>query len=270
MLNFTVYSHTDYLDILEIQTDHICNGGKHTLFINKPTHNIDHIIKQYDRVIFYNDEDTYATRLLSCLLQINDDYILLTHDIDIVISVHEDSISKIIKLAQQHNWDRVDLKYAAIDKNSILVDVTSENNINQRDIFTDKIYKNRLYLVKQTKPENYIYNVNPSIWKREVLIHILSTFKDKTYRSIEGIDVQYFCEQYNVYKLFSSNVKECGYFQCVNEYVFLHITHGGKLIIPNDKLITEYGSSYKDVANQYNYIIKKYNITKSNKWKILT
>ena len=270
MVNFTVYSHTDYLDILEIQTDHICNRGSHTLFINETAQNIDHIAKHYKRVIFYNDTDTYASRLLSCLLQINDSYILLTHDIDIVIDIHEHCILKINRLAQQYNWDRIDLKYTPINKNSILADVSSDDSIIWCNASIDKLYNGRLYLVKQIDPNNYIYNVNPSIWKRETLVQILSTFKDKTYRSIEGIDVQHFCKQYNVYKLFSSNVKECGYFQCINEYMFLHITHGGKLIIPNEKLITEYGSSYKDVANQYDYIIKKYNITKLNKWKILT
>jgi hypothetical protein len=268
MINFTVYSHTDYLDILKIQTDHICNGGNHTLFINKPTHNIDHIIKHYDRVIFYNDVDTYASRLLNCLLQIDDDYILLTHDIDIVIDMQEDCICKLHRFAQLYNWDRIDLKYDTIDKNSILADVSPNSSISWCNASTDKIYKDRLYLVKQTDPNNYIYNVNPSIWKRETLIQILSTYRDKTYRSIEGIDVQYFCKQYNIYKLFSSNVKACGYFQCVSEYMFLHITHGGKLIIPNDKLTTEYGQSYKDVSDRYDYIVKKYNIVKSDKWKI--
>jgi len=268
MLNFTVYSHTDYLDILEIQTDHICNGGKHTLFINESTRDINYITKHYDRVILYSDNDTYASRLLSCLLKIDDNYILLTHDIDIVVHMHEDCILKISKLAQQHNWDRIDLKYVPINKNSILADVSSDNSITWCNAATDKLYNGRLYLVKQIDPDNYIYNVNPSIWKRETLIQILSTFKDKTYRSIEGIDVQHFCKQYNVYKLFSGNVKECGYFQCVSEYVYLHITHGGKLIIPNDKLTTEYGQSYKDVSDKYDYIVKKYNIAKSDKWKI--
>jgi hypothetical protein len=269
MINLTVYSHTDYTDILEIQTDHICNGGKHTLFINKPKNNIDHIVARYDKVIFYNDNDTYASRLLSCLQQINDDYIILTHDIDIIINVCKESISNIINNAYQHNWDRIDLKYTTINRDSILVDGASKSSqLSWCNASTDKLYNDRLYLVKQSDPENYIYNVNPSVWKRKTLIQILENFKDKTYRTIEGPDVQHFCKQYSIYKLFSSNINECGYFQCVNEYVFLHISHGGKLIIPNDKLTTTYGQSYADVSDKYEYIINRYNLTQSDKWKV--
>ena len=35
MINYIVYSHTSYLDILKIQTDHMIDKGHLTLLINK-------------------------------------------------------------------------------------------------------------------------------------------------------------------------------------------------------------------------------------------
>ena len=56
-----------------------------------------------------------------------------------------------------------------------------------------------LFLIKNTNPRHYLYNVNPAIWKRSCLLEILNKFPHKTYRSIELFDVQKYCVKFNIY-----------------------------------------------------------------------
>ena len=54
-INYIVYGHTSYLDVLEIQTDYICSHGDVILFINSNDLGLDYLYDKYTRVIFYND-----------------------------------------------------------------------------------------------------------------------------------------------------------------------------------------------------------------------
>ena len=79
-INYIVYGHTSYLDILEIQSDYIRNYGNVTLFLNSNDLELDGLYAKYDRVIFYDDNVQYAKRLIHCLNQIDDEYFLLIHE----------------------------------------------------------------------------------------------------------------------------------------------------------------------------------------------
>jgi hypothetical protein len=163
----------------------------------------------------------------------------------------------------KNDIDRIDLKYTN-DLNtieSIKIDSSLTDEWNKVPSIGDG-----LYLIRQTNPNNFIYNVNPSIWKRSSFLNMLLNFPSKTYRNIEAIDVQNYCMRLVVYKIFSDKVLECGYFQCVEPFVYLHITHGGNLLPLDGNNKTEYGQSYIHLSDEYNKIVDKYDLRKSNKF----
>lgn len=266
MINYIVYSHTSYLDILKIQTDHMIDRGHLTLFINKNDLDLKSIYKEYHRVIFYDDNDTYAKRLLSCIQKIDDPYFLLIHDIDILIDVDSEEIENFYCFLKHHNYDRIDLKHTRNTDSSKIIRIHHSDKPSEWFESEIKNYYYGDYLIKQDNPQDFIYNVNPSIWKRETLINILENFQHKTYRTIEDIDVQIFCQKFNIFKLHSSYAYACGYFECAHSLKFLHISHNGKLLPLNDSFTTVYGQSYKFFAKQYTEIVTKYNLKTSDKW----
>lgn len=273
-MNYIIYGHTDYLEIINIQTDYFKKYGKTTLFINKNDLDLDDLYSNYDRVIYYDDYNVnnlfsakYATRLIDCLKQIDDEYFLFSHDIDILINMDEESIDKLYDYMVLNKIDRIDLKQAPnvnspeaikFDKSLEFKDWASMAPSNMGD---------GNYLIKQTNPKDFIYNVNPSIWKRSSLLEILEKFPNKTYRNVEEIDVQNFSTKFNVYKLYTKKPLDCGYFQCLELYTYLHITHMGKLLKLNKERATEFGQSYLDVSDEYVKIIDNYNLRDSIKWR---
>ena len=270
MINYVIYGHTDYLDILKIQTDYAQNRGHLTLFINENNLDINELYEKYDEVVYYNDKETYAVRVLSCLEKINYDYILFIHDIDIILDSDVNIIKKLFEFLIVNNFDRVDLKYSdKINPSTNLIKINNLRDVSQwEQVSVNEIEKktNTHYLIEQDDVNNYIYNVNPSIWKRESFIELLSNFKHKNYRTIEEIDVQMYSKKFKIFKMFSNKKLDCGYFQCLDSFVFLHISHNGKLLPLNMDFVTVYGQSYNDISSQYIKIVEKYNLINSNKW----
>jgi hypothetical protein len=212
------------------------------LFINHNSlPNLTNIYEKYDRVIFYDDKYPYATRMLNCMLQLNYDYILLIHDIDILLHINEQVCSNLIKIMMESNIDRIDLKHSSVSTLDRIIPLN-----------------NNCFLVKTNDPHSYPYNVNPSIWKRESFIELLSNFKHKGYRDIEQIDVQTFSLKYNIYKIYSPEYIKCGYYDCVNFFKFLHISHAGKILFPDEKCRTIHNQSYMDVKSELQEITSKY------------
>jgi hypothetical protein len=270
MINYVIYGHTDYLDVLNIQTDYSQNKGHLTLFINENNLELTDLYEKYNEVVFYDDKDTYATRVLSCLKKINYDYILLIHDIDIILKSDDRTIEKLFDFLRTNNFDRVDLKFSdKINQSTKLIKINNLVDISKwEQISINEIEKknNIPYLIDQDDVTNYIYNVNPSIWKRESFIDLLSNFRHKNYRTIEELDVQEYSKKFKIFKMFSNKKLNCGYFQCLESFVYLHISHNGKLLPLNMNFVTVYGQSYGDISNEYIKIVENYNLINSNKW----
>jgi len=264
MLNFVIYTHTDYLDVLTIQTDYCEKIYNKVLFINENSLDLSDIYSKYERVCFYKNEDPYSKRLIQCLNQIEDDYIVFFHDIDILINMNPNTIITLHDFLKTKKYDRIDLKHTESINSSLIYEC-----LNIHDHLTwgkcDTVNDTNMFLIKQDDPREYIYNVNPSIWRRETLLEIMNKFPTKTYRTIEDMDVQLFCKKYNIFKLYSKHKYECGYFNCVEDFKFLHISHNGKLLPLNDYR-TVYGQSYLDVKDEYESIVNKFDLKKNNKW----
>lgn len=239
MIRHVIYSHTDYLEILKIQTDYVSPIENKTLLINKNNFDLSEIYEKYQNVIFYDDSLPYASRLLS-LSSLNDDFILFIHDIDILINENTEIIENLYKYAKSNNIDRIDLQY-----------FDSSWNPNSKFI-PFEIPENNFGLIQQDNPSGYIYNVNPSIWKLSVLLEIMNTFKDRNYRNIEDFSTQIYCQKFKIFKLFSENYINCGYFKCLPFFTFLHITHGGGFIPTSNNGLPN------EIQILYNNIIEKY------------
>lgn len=253
MINYVVYSNTDYLDILRVATDYLQGKGKLTLLINSNSRFLEDIYEKYDTVIHYNDKDPYGKRLLTCFNQINDEYVLFLHENDIVLNTDDSMLKKFLTFLDFYSYDRIDLQHTFNLRTSSIIDI-KDWSTKYIDQITDSVY-----LIKSEDVNDYIYNVNPSIWRVESFIKLLTEYQDSTYRDIEFV-AQKFCSQFNVYKLFSRNFIQCGYFRCLELFKFLHITHHGKLLNPSSEFLTDLGHSYKAVADEYLKMYEKYNL----------
>ncbi len=239
MIPIVIYSHTDYLDILDIQTNYLVSVPKDQkiLLINKSAETLD-ICNHYGRIIFYDDQMPYASRLLA-LKPLNDEYIIFMHDMDILLSKEDSVLQSLIAIAKEKNIDRIDLQQ---DGDEII------NIIETIDV--DKKYK--FCLVGQTKQDNYIYNVNPSIWKLSSLMELMGHFPNDGYRTIEHNHVQDYCTKYNVCKLYSDTCVNAGYFTCLPFFQYLHLTHHGEFMPRNNNYLDDnLKDEYNKIADQY-------------------
>lgn len=244
MINYVVYSNTDYLPILRIWIDYAEEKGNITLLINQNDLIEQEFYDRFDKVIFYDNELPYAGRLLSCFKQIDHEYFLLMHEFDIVLQTNNEILRNLFKIMFKLKYDRIDLQYIQ----NPLSHPSGYESLDRDGI-----------LVRNSDPSNYIYNVNPSIWKRDSYIELLEEFPTANYREIECV-AQEFCKQFYVFKLWAPDYIKCGYFNCLPFFVFFHVTHHGKIIKPNHTFTTEFGQSYAQVANDYLEMYEKYNM----------
>lgn len=265
MINLFIYSHTDYLDVLKIQTDYTDSIKDKILFINKNNLDNNHIYSKYKKVIFYDDSIPYSRRIIECLTQIDDEYILLCHDIDIILNFNQELINQFYNFLKYHNFDRIDLKHFESHHSDLVYCCDDIKNYLSWSVTDNVISDNKLYLMKQNDPSKYIYNVNPSIWKRESILDIMYNFPNKDYRSIEGFDVQNFSTKYNIFKIYTTKKIQTGHFNCIDGFVFFHISHSGKFV-PLKNYETVYGQSYFKVQEEYENIVKKYDLKNNSKW----
>ena len=211
MINYIIYGNTDYLDVLEIQTDYMVGRGNLTLFLNHNELDVTRITSKYDKIVYYDNKDTYAKRLLTCLEQIDDEYFLFLHDIDILLNVDNVMIENFYEFLKINNFDRVDLKHSDNKISNLIIEYNQNKQVSEWEPKLIDELSDGLYLIKQDNPNDFIYNVNPSIWKREALLEIVKNFTNKNYRTIEEMDVQLFSIKFKIFKLNSNVKKLCGY-----------------------------------------------------------
>jgi hypothetical protein len=228
MITYVVYSHSEYIETLKAQTYYLENYNKKILLIDKNELDIEDVYKSYSRVIFYDSNLPYASRLLA-LSELKDDYILFIHDIDVVVYKDDVIIESLVSKMREDNIDRIDLQYQDPHYNAE----------------TEKIPFNNFFLHKQENPTGcFLYNVNPSIWKLSTLIEIMSHLRNETYRSIEPA-AQSFCynKRYKIYKPDTGGFLKCGYYRCHSFFQFIHLTHGGHFLPLTDNNLEDHLSS---------------------------
>ena len=176
------------------------------------------------------------------------------HDNDILLS-KSDKLHMLATVFQHRKMDRLDLKHTPLRNVSDFININYEYELVRQHYF-----KNHPKM-----GTNYVYNVNPSIWKKQALLETMKEFHNLGYREIEQEAVQKFCSKKNFYEIHCPNqkIRHAGHFLCSDIFVFLHITHGGKFL-PKDGT-NVYGQSYRDVANEYKAIINRYNLMENER-----
>jgi hypothetical protein len=238
---YVFYTHTDYADIMDVQigmTKHIKNKY---LLVNA---NNEEKYKDFEKVIIYNDELPYSQRLLTLLNQIDDEFILFMHDNDIFIEADDMILNKCIELMKLSNLDRVDFQIGGpmFKEHHTLIEI-------------DECKK--YYLSRNTNPNCYIYNVNPSIWRVSILKNILNTFSMHGYRDIENPEVQKYCvdNDFKIYKLMGDSSMYSTPFTILPFFQFIHITHKGKLLpIDDNRLDSKLKIDYANIVNTFKLI----------------
>lgn len=147
-----MYTHTDVKDVWAPffgQTEKYLNDFKKYIFVNKY---VEGIPSDYEKVL-YNDSEIYRHRFLHCLNQITDEFIIIHHE-DMFLYGEAD-IERLInyqnRLTNQYSFVKL---------------IRGGNGEGE----PDEMYPE---LKKLDKSFEYIFAIQPTIWKREKLIELL-------------------------------------------------------------------------------------------------
>lgn len=232
MFSILIYTHSDYFDILPIQLEYFEKLEANVYLLSNEAYSCPY------KTILYDSAKPYASRLITGIEQINDDYIIVTHENDILIRFNEDFIKDIIRVMQDE-IDSVEVKHDP--RGSGAIPVNAETSI-----------------LKKTE---YFYNVQPTIWKRERLLQMLRTFPERVYRTIEHDDVQkYMAENYRTYTLSCKNPIQSIWHKLPPEYCYLHLT-SRLMLLPCKKE----NNLHAAAQEEHEYIFTKYLATSKRK-----
>lgn len=257
---YVIYSHTEFLDLLKITCDYLEDTENKILIINK--NDLEHeLYSKFKEVIFYDDTLQYTDKVSEALRKIDSKYILFTHEVDVPLKRDSIILNKFIKLMEVENIDRIDLQPNGGNSGKFIKILKDDDIENWPRIDMTEIQDDDMCLGLHTDPNSYIYNVNPSIWKRTSLIEVFETFKGRSYRDIEYGDVQNYCTKFKIYNLYSRNhTLRCGYMNSLPLYKYLHITHYRRMLRLDSTWECEFGWTYIDAADEYLEMVNKYDL----------
>lgn len=236
-----IYTHSSYTDVLNIQSDYIGKFENKNLITNQVLNN--DILDVYDKIYYYDDSVPYAKRILNFISEINDEYILLVHDNDILIDVDLSMLENCVNLMRNNNYDRIDFQVGGPAFNGHTELIPIDDN-------------NKYFLSRNDNRMCYIYNVNPSIWRVSTLKQIVQTFHSYEYINIEAPEVQNFCvdNNFKIFKLFSEETIFTPPFTVLPFFQYIHITHQGNFLPINNQLSENLKFHYSNIIEKHNLL----------------
>lgn len=241
-ISLLIHTHSDYSYLWRVIQDYTKDIKINKILAYNTTSDIDQLPSCFNQYISYNANTNFARRIVKILEQLDDDYIFLVYDVDIIINFDLNVLQKYIEIIEENNIERV---------NSSLFNGASQ------------IHKDGYALCDLNKPlkckSNHFVPIDcaPVIWKRESFTKLLKLFPNESYASLElNKDVINYCKknvkcygiQYtpNLQIKYNRGLTMCHLFQ------FLHITTKGRFLKPF--------SVYMDYEKILHQIVKKYNI----------
>lgn len=192
----------------------------------------------------YDDTLKYTGRWLNILEEINTDYIVIIHDVDILLYFDINIFNIYYSLVLENKIDRLSLSiFNPNSKLSKYIDNIEYAICNLNDI---------------KKTNHYVpYDVSPSVWNKNSFIKLCSIFPNETYASSElNINLQNYCKKtlkcYGISYTSNIQIQYCRGLVYSTYFKFLHITTNGKLLLPYDV--------YMDTKDDLIKILEKYNI----------
>lgn len=236
-MSLVIFSNSEYYFLWPIIEESVSKINFHKIFVS----DINDLDKPqgFDQYIYYNTNHCYAKRWTHDILpNIASDYILVVHDVQIIVSFDEEFILNNLKLMSEYSIDRCSLNVfignEIIEKYSIKL---CKLNTAHGDTFTP-------------------YDVCPAIWKRQSFKILFDTFPDETYRSSElNNNLQIFCRNNFLcvgLQKTSDTIYRCIGRPYLNYFKILHITLKKELLSPNDV--------YMDMKPEFIYYANKYRV----------
>lgn len=233
-----ILSNSSYSYLWPIINDKLSNIDN--VFICIESNNQNFVFNKNIKTIFYESDLNYTQRVKSILEKISDDYVILLHDIDIVLNFNSLLIEEYFKLVKENQIDR--LSFGVYNNPSKTL---NKNNVTICKL--DQNISNNFYTP---------YDHTPSIYKRMSLIEIYSRFNNETYVSVEqNKELQIFVNEnykfYGIQKNVNVTLKYHRGFVFSNDFSFLHITLQGKFLPVN---------LYFDLIDDFQKILQNYNL----------
>jgi hypothetical protein len=233
-----IFSNSSYKHIWPIINDKTKNLPKITFCVD---YDDNFIFNNNINLVFYNKTQTYTQRLCSILEKIDTDYVLLIHDIDIIINFNIDLFDKYFSLVQYNNIDRLSLGIF--------------NNTQGSIIKNDNVEICELY---ENMSNNFLtpFDYAPSLYKKTTIYNFYKTFFDENYQTLEHNKTaqNYIIENLKCYGIQKHNnlklIYHRGFVYC-EDFNFLHLTVKGKF------LLKEF---YYDLINEYELLKNAYNL----------
>jgi hypothetical protein len=216
-----IYSHSEYTDILNIATKFLKSYKNKILLIDnnfkKAEYNDDYI-----DIIKYNNKEPYGSRLLN-LNNIKDDVILFMHETDILIKYDVSILNDLKQYIVDNKIDKIELQHCAWPPAKTPLKQTY--NMQNKEIYFNELCN----IYKIDNPDFFVYNVNPTLWRKETFLNIMNRFKNNNYRQMETKPVQiYTASNFNCFSLRCDKYIKCAHFTCPLFFQFIHLTHYGK------------------------------------------
>jgi len=241
-MSIIIFSHSDYSflwPIIEESLEKIENIVKlNPIFVSNKTD----LIKPsgFTKYIEYDDKLCYAKRWTKEILPfIDTEYILIAHDVQIIVNCDICFINNIIQLMNENGLDRC-----------------SMNVFNGGDIIETKDIK--LCNLNMASGLTFTpYDVCPSIWKTHSFKILFETFSNETYRTSELNErLQNFCrEKLKCYGLQKTNQKihYCLGRPYLEYFKILFITIQNEISFPPEV--------YMDMKDEFLYFFEKYKLS---------
>ena len=216
-----IYSHSEYNDILEIATKFL-KSYKNKILLTDNNFKKTEYDNDYIEIIKYDDKQPYGSRLLN-LKNIKDDVILFMHETDVLIKYDVNILNSLKQYIIDNKIDKIELQHCAWPPAKIPLKQTY--NMHNKEIFFNELCN----LYRIDNPKFFVYNVNPTIWRKESFLDIMKHFNGYNYRKMESIEVQnYTASKFNCFSLKCEKYVKCAHFTCPLFFQFIHLTHYGK------------------------------------------
>jgi hypothetical protein len=238
-MNLIIFSHSDYSFLWSLIEDTVQKLHQlNPVFVC----NITELQKPggFIKYIEYNDTLSYAERWTKDILPyIDSKYILIVHDVQIILNCDIYFINNIIQLMNENDVDRCSINVFSG------IDIIENKNIKLCNL-------NTAYGLTFTP-----YDVCPTIWKTSSFKTIFETFSNETYRSSElNETLQNFCrEKLKCYGLQKTNQKiyYCLGRPFLEKFKILFITTKNEITYPLEV--------YMDMKEEFLYFFEKYKLS---------
>lgn len=152
-------------------------------------------ISQY-KVLLYNDTLPYAQKVRACVEQVQQSYLILLQEKDILFCYDEKKIEDLLSYMEEKKVATIEFALHPILYVATPHKPTPEEkkqlptNIRCPTLFSLVTYPYKSIVVSEGIL--YLYSCGPRIWRRSALLDIVTQFPEKTYRTIESKEVDFY------------------------------------------------------------------------------